>query len=101
YYGLTTGIDSEFGRITQALKDSGQVDNTIVIFASDHGEMLGSQGLQAKRWPYSEASQIPFVIRWPGKIEAGSSLSMPFGTPDIFPTLCGLAGLDVPEGLDG
>ena len=101
YYGLTTGIDHEFGRIMQALEESGQVDNTIVIFTSDHGEMLGSQGLQAKRWPYREASQIPFIIRWPGKIDPGSSLGMPFGTLDVFPTLCGLAGLDVPEGLDG
>lgn len=101
YYGLTAGIDCEFGRIMQALDESGQAENTIVIFTSDHGEMLGSQGLMFKRWPHRESSQIPFIIRWPGKIEAGSSLGMPFGTQDVFPTLCGLAGLDVPEDLDG
>jgi arylsulfatase A-like enzyme len=63
--------------------------------------MLGSQGLRGKRWPYRDSTQVPFLIRWPGKVAAGSSLSMPFGTPDVFPTLCGLAGLDVPAGLDG
>ena len=101
YYGLTAGIDYEFGRIMQALDESGQADNTIVIFTSDHGEMLGSQGLMFKRWPHRESTQVPFIIRWPGKIEAGSSLGMPYGTPDVFPTLCGLAGIEVPEGLDG
>ncbi len=101
YYGLVSGLDFEFGRMMQALTESGQAEETIVIFSSDHGEMLGSHGLYSKRWPHRESTQIPFVIRWPGKIEPGSSLGMPFGAPDVFPTLCGLAGLDVPRGLDG
>ena len=101
YYGMTEGLDIEWGRLMEALEESGQADNTIVMYTSDHGEMLGSQGLRGKRWPYRESTQVPFLIRWPGKVAAGSSLSMPFGTPDVFPTLCGLAGLDVPAGLDG
>ena len=101
YYGMTEGLDIEWGRLMRALEESGQADNTIVMYTSDHGEMLGSQGLRGKRWPYRESTQVPFLVRWPGRVEAGCSLNMPFGTPDIFPTLCGLAGVDVPAGLDG
>ena len=101
YYGLTAGLDIEFGRLMAALEETGQKENTIVVFTSDHGDMLGSQGLMAKRWPFRESSQVPFIIRWPGHIDSGSSLAMPIGTADIFPTLCGFAGIDVPSGLDG
>ena len=101
YYGLISQVDAEFGRLMQALTECGQAEDTVVVFTSDHGEMLGSQGLYSKHWPYRESSQVPFLIRWPGKIEANSTMGMPFGSPDIFPTLCGLAGIDVPEGLDG
>ena len=101
YYGLVTGLDTEWERLMQALEDSGQAENTIVVYTSDHGEMLNSQGWRGKRWPHRESTQIPFLIRWPGKIEANATLDMPFGTPDIFPTLCGLAGINVPSGLDG
>lgn len=101
YYGLISQLDAEIGRLMRALKECGQGEDTIVVFTSDHGEMLGSQGLYSKHWPYRESSQVPFLVAWPGNIEAGCTLRMPFGTPDIFPTLCGLAGIDVPEGLDG
>lgn len=101
YYGLTAGIDIQFGRLMAALEETGQKENTIVVFTSDHGDMLGSQGLTAKRWPYRESSQIPLIFRWPGHIDTGSSLSMPMGTLDVYPTLCGFAGIDVPPGLDG
>ena len=101
YYGLVAWLDTQWNRLMQALKESGQADNTIVIYTSDHGEMLNSQDYRGKRWPHRESTQVPFLIRWPGVIEANSTLEMPFGTPDIFPTLCGLAGIDVPKGLDG
>ena len=101
YYGLVAGLDTEWDRLMKALEDSGQAENTIVVYTSDHGEMLHSHGYRGKRWPHRESTQVPFLIRWPGRIEAGSTLEMPFGTPDIFPTLCGLTGIEVPPGLDG
>lgn len=101
YYGLISQLDAELGRMMQALAECGQAENTIVVFTSDHGEMLGSQGLYSKHWPYRESSQVPFLVRWPGRIAAGRTLGMPFGAVDVFPTLCGLAGIDVPPGLDG
>ena len=101
YYGLIAQLDHEIGRMMRALSACGRAENTIVVFTSDHGEMLGSQGLYSKHWPYRESSEVPFLIRWPGKIRPGCTLGMPFGTADIFPTLCGLAGIEVPGGLDG
>lgn len=101
YYGLVAWLDTQWSRLMKALEESGQADNTIVVFTSDHGEMLNSQGYRGKRWPHRESTQVPFLIRWPGAIEANTILETPFGTPDIFPTLCGLAGIDIPMGLDG
>jgi arylsulfatase A-like enzyme len=101
YYGLVAWLDTQWNRLMNALEESDQADNTIVVFTSDHGEMLNSQSYRGKRWPHRESTQIPFLIRWPGLIEANTTLETPFGTPDIFPTLCGLAGIDIPTGLDG
>lgn len=101
YYGLVAWLDTQWNRLMKALEESGQADNTIVVFTSDHGEMLNSQGYRGKRWPHRESTQVPFLIRWPGVIEANTILETPFGTPDIFPTLCGLAGIDIPMRLDG
>ena len=101
YYGLISQVDAEFGRLIEALKECNQAEKTIVVFTSDHGEMLGSQGLYSKHWPYRESSEVPFLIRWPGQIEANSTMGMPLGSPDIFPTLCGLAGINLSEMLDG
>lgn len=101
YYGLIEGLDVEFGRLMDELASLGLSENTIVIYTSDHGEMMGGHGLAGKRWPHRDSTDIPFLIRWPKHIQAGSTLSMPFGTPDMFPTLAGLAGIEVPAGLDG
>jgi arylsulfatase A-like enzyme len=101
YYGLIEGIDAEFGRLLGELDRLGLSDNTIVVYTSDHGEMLGCHGLMGKRWPYRESTNVPFLIRWPGRVSAGTSLSMPFGTPDIMPTLLSLAGVEAPAGIEG
>jgi len=63
--------------------------------------MIGCQGLKAKRWPYEESARIPFLIRYPRAIKPGTVIADPFGVPDIYPTLAGLAGLKAPEGVDG
>jgi len=76
-------------------------DDTIVVYSSDHGDMIGSQGLEAKRWPYEESARVPFLIRYPRAIPAGRTIADPFGTPDVYPTLAGLAGVKAPSGLDG
>ncbi len=101
YYGLVESLDVEFGRIMDALEKAGAADDTIVVYTSDHGDMLGSHGYSKKRWPHVESSVVPFLIRYPRAIPAGRAVKDPFGTPDIYPTLTGLAGVKNPEGLDG
>ncbi len=101
YYGMIEGVDREFARLLRALDDAGVADDTIVVFTSDHGDMIGSQGYKAKRWPYEESARVPFLVRYPKKIPAGRIIVDPFGSPDIYPTLAGLAGVTAPQNLDG
>jgi arylsulfatase A-like enzyme len=101
YYGMIEGVDRQFSRLLKALDEAGVAENTIVVYSSDHGDMIGSQGYKAKRWPYEESARVPFLIRYPKGIPAGRVLSDPFGSPDIYPTLAGLAGVKSPENLDG
>ncbi|RPJ35046.1 MAG: DUF4976 domain-containing protein, partial [Planctomycetaceae bacterium] len=101
YYGMIESLDDEFKRILQALDQAGVADDTIVVYSSDHGDMIGCQGLKAKRWPYEESARIPFLIRYPRTINSGTVIADPFGSPDVYPTLAGLAGLKAPAGVDG
>ncbi|HUT13735.1 MAG TPA: sulfatase [Thermoguttaceae bacterium] len=101
YYGMIESLDDEFGRLVAALEQAGVADDTIVVFSSDHGDMIGSQGLKAKRWPYEESARIPLLIRYPRSIKPGTVVADPIGSPDVYPTLAGLAGVKVPDGLDG
>jgi len=101
YYGMIESLDDEFKRILQALDQAGVADDTIVVFSSDHGDMIGNQGLKAKRWPYEESARIPFLIRYPRAIKPGTVIADPFGSPDVYPTLAGLAGVKSPDGVDG
>jgi arylsulfatase A-like enzyme len=101
YYGMIESLDDEFRRLLQALNQAGVADDTIVVYTSDHGDMIGCQGLKAKRWPYEESARIPFLIRYPRAIKPGTVLADPFGSPDVYPTLAGLAGLKAPAGVDG
>jgi arylsulfatase A-like enzyme len=93
YFAMVTGVDREFGRIMDQLKTMGQDENTIVVFTSDHGETMTSQGTNdPKNSIYTEAIDVPFLIRWPQKIKAKTD-NLLMGTPDIMPTLLGLMGL--------
>jgi arylsulfatase A-like enzyme len=100
YFGAVSSIDYQVGRLIDSLKLHGLFDNTIVFFTSDHGEMLGSQGRMTKGIWYEESVGIPAIMSYPGKNIKGEVSAM-FSSIDIFPTLCGLAGLPVPEAVDG
>jgi arylsulfatase A-like enzyme len=101
YYGMIESLDDEFGRLMAALKQAGATDDTIVVYTSDHGDMIGCQGLKAKRWPHEESARIPLLIRYPRAIKPGTGIADPIGAPDMYPTLAGLAGVPAPKGLDG
>jgi len=102
YYAHIAALDDCVGWVNETLKECGLQDNTILVFTSDHGDMLYSQGGRKKQQPWDESIKVPFLIRYPAVLGAGGSrLDMPFNTPDIMPTLLGLSGIDVPDTAEG
>jgi len=101
YYAAVTAIDDQLGRLMRTLQELKLDQNTIVIFTSDHGDMLGSHGLRLKRKPYDESARVPGIIRWPERIPQGQMVSTLLSHVDMAPTLLGLAGLDIPENMQG
>lgn len=102
YFAAVTGVDENFGRILKALEESGLEEDTIVIFTSDHGEMMGSQGLMHKSVWYDESFKVPFLIRYKGHIAPGKK-DFFVGPTDLMPTLLELVGLSdkLPKGVEG
>jgi arylsulfatase A-like enzyme len=101
YYAMTANLDHNLGRLLAAMEQMGLNENTIFVFTSDHGEMFGAHGRVFKLTFYDEASRIPMLIRWPGKIPAGLKSDACFNTPDIMPTLLGLMDLPIPTAVEG
>jgi arylsulfatase A-like enzyme len=101
YYAMVTSMDEYIGRIMLKLEELGIDDNTILVFTSDHGEMFGEHGRVQKMIFYDAAARVPFLIRWPGMIPAGSESDITINTPDIMPTLLGLMNLSIPDEVEG
>jgi arylsulfatase A-like enzyme len=101
YYGLCTALDRCFGRLLRTLDDEGLARDTIVVFTSDHGDMLGSQGLEYKNEPYEESARIPLLVRWPARIAGGQRSDLLVSNVDYMPTLLSLCGAKVPPGVQG
>jgi arylsulfatase A-like enzyme len=102
YYAHMTAIDDCMGELLKTLKETGLAENTIVVYTSDHGDMLHSRGAMKKQQPWDESLRVPFLLRWPAKLRNQSrSISMPLDTPDIMPTLLGLAGVPIPGEVEG
>jgi len=101
YYAQTTLLDDQFQRLLDALDGMDLREETIVVFTSDHGDMHGSHGLYKKQWPWNEAVKVPFVLRYPGIVPAGGVVDTPISVIDVMPTLLGLAGLPVPDRVEG
>jgi arylsulfatase A-like enzyme len=102
YYAHCSALDACVGRLRKSLRELGLEEDTVFVFTSDHGDMLGSHGLWKKQQPYNESTGIPFLMKVPG--QAAQTVDTPINQPDVMPTLCGLNGLSVPasvEGLDG
>ena len=102
YYAMIELIDDNLGRLLAALDESGQRENTIVIFTSDHGEMLGDHGLLLKGCRFFEGLvRVPLIVRWPGHFPAGIVSDALVELTDIAPTLLDVAGLPIPEQMSG
>lgn len=95
YNAHIEGIDIEMARLLRTLDETGQADNTIVVYTSDHGEMMGSHNRTGKRVPHEESCKVPFIVRAPGT-QLNRKTDAMLGAIDIYPTLCGLAGIPVP-----
>lgn len=104
YYAHCEALDKSVGDLLATLDELGLAENTLLVFTSDHGEMLGSHGVRAKakQVPLSESAMVPFLLRYPAiHGEKGTDITMPINTPDIFPTLFGLVGLPIPATVEG
>ncbi len=100
YYGMIDQVDTYFGQILNKLEALGEnLDDWIVVYTSDHGEMLGQHGIWEKTRFYEGSARVPLIIRWPEKFQS-RVVDENVNLCDLFATLCDLAGLDIPEGLD-
>ncbi len=101
FKGTMKSLDDNIGRMMHSLDESGLRNDTIVIFTSDHGLFLGEHGWFDKRFMYEEAIRVPWIIRYPGEIKAGSTADALALNIDNAPTLLDLAGLPVPSVMQG
>jgi arylsulfatase A-like enzyme len=100
YYAMITHLDHAVGRIIQALKDSGQYENTMILFAGDNGLAVGQHGLMGKQNLYDHSVRVPLIFAGPG-IPSGQQRPQLCYLLDIFPTLCDLLDMDVPDSVEG
>lgn len=103
YYAQLTFIDHQINRLTHALHEHEVLDNTVILFCGDHGDMLYDHGLTAKALPYEASANIPFILRLPRScgVSPDQTLEAPVELRDILPTLCELAGIDTPDHVEG
>ncbi len=97
YYGLITYIDNKVGELIKALEDTGLRENTIVIFTSDHGDMLGEKGMVQKRCFYEFSSRVPLIINYPDGWMGGTEITQHTSLIDLTPTILDMAGISVEQ----
>ncbi len=103
YYAHCTALDEDIGRLLEALERTGQADNTIFVFTSDHGTMMGAHGLATtlKQYPYAESALVPLVVRYPRAQREAGTVAAPLNEVDLMPTLLSMAGATIPEAVQG
>lgn len=101
YYACVSYIDAQIGRLLTALDESGQADNTIIVLWSDHGWKLGEYKGWGKMSNYEIDTRVPLLIAGPGVTAAGQQSNQLVELLDLYPTLCDMAGIEVPDFIDG
>ena len=101
YHASVSYMDAQLGRVLDAVDETGLSKNTIIVLWGDHGWHLGDHGMWCKHSNYEQAARIPLLVVAPGVSEGGAVSKALVESVDIYPTLCNLAGLPVPENLDG
>ncbi|WP_158969927.1 sulfatase [Paraglaciecola sp. L3A3] len=101
YLSHVTAVDQQVAKVLQALEAAGEADNTIIVYTTDHGEMMGSQSLMAKNYMYEESFRVPFILKAPNVAHRIDDLML--STVDIMPTLLSLMGLadNIPATVSG
>jgi arylsulfatase A-like enzyme len=101
YYAHIVALDKALGDLLKTLDEKGLREDTIVVFTSDHGDMLGSHGEQRKQRPWDESVRVPLLIRYPAAMKGGRVSDLMINTPDLMPTLLGLSKVAVPPTVEG
>jgi arylsulfatase A-like enzyme len=102
YYAHMAALDDCLAKLLATLERTGTAENTILVFTSDHGYMMRSQGLTTKLYPWDESVRVPFLLRYPRRSGKNArAVVAPLNSPDIMPTLLGLCGLSIPDGVEG
>ncbi|AZQ64802.1 DUF4976 domain-containing protein [Flammeovirga pectinis] len=94
YYGMVKCVDDNVGRILSFLKENNLEENTIVVFTSDHGDLLGEHGKQNKGLPYETSARVAFMLKYPKKVKSGKHIQKAFTMADFTPTILGLMDID-------
>ena len=100
YYGMISHLDDELGRLLDALDETGEADHTIIVFTGDNGLALGQHGWMGKEDCYEHSIRVPLIFAGPG-IPKGQTRDANVYLYDIYPTLCELCGISIPESVDG
>lgn len=101
YYGMVTAVDDQVGRMMRKLDELGLREDTIVLFSSDHGDMLGSQGRRLKRKPWEESIRVPGILRYPRLVRKPARTDVFLSHVDFAPTLLSLCGVRPPSNMQG
>ena len=102
YYANITFIDEQIGRVIQTLKEKGMYDNSLIIFISDHGDMMGDHHHWRKTYPYEGSTHVPYIVKWPiAEHIASGKVDAPVELRDILPTFLSAAGVSIPTDMDG
>jgi arylsulfatase A-like enzyme len=101
YYALITNIDAQIGRVLDYLRETGELDNTVIVYVADHGDFAGEHGLTYKNLGiYESIHRIPFLLSYPGAPQ-GRVVDELVESVDLYPTLCELMDVEPPDGIEG
>jgi arylsulfatase A-like enzyme len=101
YFGMVQCIDDNVGRLMARLKETNRLDNTLIVFTSDHGDLCYEHDRVNKGNPYEGSARVPMILRFPNRIASGEYFVQPVGSVDITPTVLGFLGLPGKETLHG